>query len=126
MLDKPESINSQATDKIHSYSEATQISHVSGWRASGMSISKYNAEHGISISALRKWIKYYADNLSEQSFKEVSLENGTLNYYLSYVGSMVEIKMPNGIQLKLPVDSQPLNWPKLLGILLQLGNLNGS
>jgi hypothetical protein len=119
MLDKPEALNPQASRKIRSYSEATRMSHVSGWRASGLSISRYSAEQGISVSALSKWIKYYGDTLPETTFKAVSLKNGTLTYPCSYENSMLEIKMPNGIHLKLPLDNKTLNWGELLGVLSQ-------
>jgi transposase-like protein len=79
MLDNPETLNPQAARKIRSYNEATRMSYVSGYRASGLSMSRYSAEHGISVSTLSKWIKYYGDKLPETTFKEVSLENGTLN-----------------------------------------------
>jgi transposase-like protein len=119
MSETPENINLQAARKIRSYSEATRMSHVSNWRASGVSISRYSAEHGISISALSKWIKYYSDKLPETTFKQVSLENGTVNCQLSYMDSMIEVKMPNGIQIKMPLDDKKVNWPELLGVLSQ-------
>lgn len=119
MLDNLKTLNPQAVRKIRSYSEATRKSHVSNWRASGMSLSRYSAKHGISVSALSKWIKYYDDNLPETSFKEVSLKEGPVKYPLSFVDSMIEIKMPNGTELKLPFDSKTFNWSHLLGVLLQ-------
>jgi transposase-like protein len=119
MSDNPETPNPQAARKIRSYSEATRMSHVSGWRASGKSLSRYSAEHGISVSALSKWVKYYGDKLPEASFKKVSLEKGNKDYQLSYVGALIEIKLPNGIQLKWPLDSDTLNWSQLLGVLSQ-------
>lgn len=119
MSDNSKNLSHPVSRKIRSYSEASRISHVSSWRASGMSISRYSEEHGISISALSKWIKYYDDKLPEATFKEVSLENGTLNYQLSYVGSMIEIKMPNGVQFKLPLESKTMNLSQLLDVLSQ-------
>jgi hypothetical protein len=96
MLDNPENLNHPVSRKIRSYSEASRTSHVGTWKASGVGLSRYSAEHGISRSALSKWIKYYGDKLPEGPFKEVFLKEGTINYHISYVGPMIEIKMPNG------------------------------
>lgn len=119
MSDNPETINLQAARKIRSYSEATRKSYVDGFRASGTSLSRYSAEHGISVSALSKWVKYYGVQLPETTFKEVSLKTESKDYQLTDVGSMIEIKMPNGIQLKWPLENNTVNWSQLLGVLSQ-------
>jgi transposase-like protein len=125
MSESPKNINLQAGPKIRSYSEATRKSHVSNWRASGLSLSRYSLKQGISVSALSKWVKNYADKHSETPFKAVSLENGTLNCQLSYGESLIEIRMPNGTQLKVPFDGK-INWPELLGVILHAVNFNQS
>lgn len=118
MSDSPGNLSQQVAHKIRSYSEKTRMSHVSAWRASGMNLSQYSKAQGISVSALSKWIKYYGDRLLNESFKEVSLKPSP-SYQYSKESPMIEIKMPNGVQLKLPLDSKSFNLAQLLGVLSQ-------
>jgi hypothetical protein len=112
MPNKTSTIPPSLKPKFPSYNEQTRISHVRSWKASGLTLSQYSQEQGILVSTLSKWIKRYDTLLEGDSFKEVALTSGV--HQPSYVNNSIEIKLTNGVQIRLPLNSGIFNLEQLL------------
>jgi hypothetical protein len=74
-----------------------QLSHVEKWRKSGLSMSSYAREAGISASNLSKWAQ--PKNKAMDKFKPLSLPTlapGNQNHFIEIiVNNQIKIRLPN-------------------------------
>lgn len=88
---------------------------IQDWEQSTLTQSDYCQQHGISLASFSKWrTKYIASNQShhksfQQQSTSIASDDGflPLNLVTSGDGSkqMIEIDLPYGIQLRLPIDA---------------------
>jgi len=88
---------------------------IEDWEASELTQSDYCRQQGISLASFNKWrTKYIASNHSyskdfQQQSKSIASGNGFLPLNLTTSGDgsrqMIEIDLPYGIQLRLPIDA---------------------
>lgn len=76
--------------------------HVEAWRASGLSQSAYCREHGLSLASFGYWRRRLAGDT-------VGPQTGVLPIRVAApvtAGSQVQVRLPNGLVLGLPLPAE--------------------
>jgi len=83
-----------------------KLSHISKWRKSGLSISAYAREAGISASNLSKWTR--SENKVKDKFKPISLLSSVpgnqINFIEIIVNQHIKIRLPNNQDLSMLIN----------------------
>jgi hypothetical protein len=86
---------------IKRYTTQEKMQHLSNWQKSGLSMSDYSRQSGVSTSALSVWNSSFKNK--EITLKPVVLQNNTPLVSLNKATvSLMEVILPGGIILKLP------------------------
>ena len=93
------------------YSEEERVKYCENWKTSKQTKIRFCKEHGISKSALHKWLSKSANQVQtkESSIKFLPIEAAN-----SKMQHLVEITLPNGIMLSAEVASLGMLVKELL------------
>lgn len=90
-----------------------KLSHIKKWRQSGLSMSAYSSEAGISASNLSKWIR--SENKSKEKFKPITqFSPAPVNQ-----NNLVEIIVDQRIKIRLCHTTDPLIIANIVRRLIQ-------
>lgn len=89
-----------------------KLSHIKTWRESGLSMSAYSSEAGISASNLSKWVR--SENKSKEKFKPISLSSVPVNQ-----NNLIEIIVDQRIKIRLCNNTDPMIIANIVRRLMQ-------
>ncbi len=86
--------------------------HLAAWRDSGLSQAGYCRQHGVSAPSFGYWRRRLADAASGTA-KLPALVPIAVDA-VDTRDTAIEVRLPNGLQARLPVAMDPLRWVALM------------
>ena len=92
----------QEESKRRRIQNETKLSHIQSWKQSGLSMTAYCNDAGISISSLSKWVR--SNSKAKEKFKPISLPPlAPVNQ-----NNLIEILVNQQIKIRLFNNNDPL------------------
>lgn len=109
-----ESISAIARKYKKHYGAECRQKHLEEWRGSGLSMNEYCHRHDLAISTLSKWNQRHGEPIG---IKLKPLKPARISLPLLPSASLLEIRLPNGIQIRLGNAEDTMTFKKILEVI---------